>query len=327
MPDFGEYQTRARMEKKLAAVPLPDLNGKHVLDIGCDHGYWCQLAKDKGATRVIGLDRGREVKGKGFVDIVSRNREAISSCEFYEQEIGRQYMSYGRFDVVLVLNMYHHAYNVSGDHETLWFWLRQQTEDSGTLMWESPVDTSDGVALKDIRPELHAGYNETAIRAAAERYFDIEDVGAGWLASRRVWRCTPRTACTEFSATVKDGAGGASKAFLYNNTARINELEEILGIRIFPGSLNLQADEAFDWSRGYYRAQIGDVVDRKKGLDSAWAPRWCRLYPVSLHDHRAYAMRFEGERYKDTLVELIAPHHIRSNLFLDTGEKLCLRRL
>ncbi len=118
MPDFGEYQTRTRMEKKLAAVPLPDVKHKWVLDVGCDHGYWCQLVKERGAARVVGFDRGREVRGKGFVDIVSRNREAIPSCEFYDYEIGRQYPGFGQFDVVLMLNVYHHAYNVSGDHQS-----------------------------------------------------------------------------------------------------------------------------------------------------------------------------------------------------------------
>ncbi len=195
-------------------------------------------------------------------------------------------------------------------------------------MWEAPVDLSDGVALKDIKPELHAGYNEKAISAAAERYFDIEDVGPGWVASRKVWRCTPKAIQSSVFCTVKDGAGGASKAFSHDNNRRVNELEEVLGCAMIPGSLNLQADEPFNWDRKYFRTQISDVADRKKGLASEWAPRWCRLYPVLLEgDILAYAMRFEGERYRDTLVELVSPTNLRRNMFLETGDRICLRQL
>lgn len=328
----GEYQTAARMEKKLAAVPLPELRGKRVLDVGCDHGAWCSLALERGAREVVGVDRGREVRGAGFVNLAERNKAAIPGCAFLDYELGRQYPAIGEFDVVLMLNLYHHVFNVAGEHEPIWFWLWSQTAGNGELLWENPVDVSDGVANQNIARSLHSAYNERAIRAAAERYFDIEVVGAGWTPSRVVWRCRPKNSYpgAPYIAVPRDGAGGASKAFAYADGRRAKEIETILGFKPTPGSLNLTVDRPFDWNSRYYRAQILDVVNRKAGLASEWAPRWCRFYPVRLLDHRAYALRFENEHYSsgkpypETFVELIAPYRLRENLFLENGSEVCL---
>ena len=45
-----DYQTLRRMAAKLQAVPLPELRGKRVLDVGCDAGAWCWLAAEQGAA-------------------------------------------------------------------------------------------------------------------------------------------------------------------------------------------------------------------------------------------------------------------------------------
>ncbi len=43
--------------KKLARLRLPDdLRGKRVLDIGCNEGLFCRIAKERGAERVVGID-------------------------------------------------------------------------------------------------------------------------------------------------------------------------------------------------------------------------------------------------------------------------------
>jgi hypothetical protein len=323
----GDYQNRERMQKKLRAVPIPaDLTGKSVLDVGCDHGAFCALAKERGADLVLGVDRGRPVKGVP-TDLVALNRQALPQCEFRGMELGRQWDVLGEFDLVLMLNLYHHVYAVAGgDHESIWFWLHKNTDPRGELLWENPTSTADGVALKDIPAALHGGYNEQAIRAAAERYFDIEVVGQGWVASRVVWRCKPKLVNSHSYAVVKDGAGGASKAFAFAGERRMREIDTALGFYPAPGSLNLQAGAPFDYGRKYFRTQILDVVDRKRGLASAWAPRWCRFYPLDIEGETAYAMRFEGEKYPDTLVELIAGTHLRTKLDLKNGEEVCLSR-
>jgi CTP-dependent riboflavin kinase len=115
------------------------------------------------------------------------------------------------------------------------------------------------------------------------------------------------------------GAGGATAAFEHAGGRRIGEIAEVLGWRPFPGSLNVRLEVPFDWNDGYYRAEILDVVERGRGLDVEWRPRWARFYPVTIDGVDACAMRFEGERYPAELVELIAPWRLRDRLTSGTA--------
>ena len=107
-PPMGDYQTQRNMAIKFAAVPLPPLKDKTVLDIGCDFGAWCQRAIDEGAAYVVGLDRGRKV-GDTFINLAERNRPVIPDALFWDYQVGEQYRQFELFDVVLMLNVYHHA--------------------------------------------------------------------------------------------------------------------------------------------------------------------------------------------------------------------------
>ena len=109
-------------------------------------------------------------------------------------------------------------------------------------------------------------------------------------------------------------AGGAAPAFRYAGGRRQKEIQAALGFEPVPGSLNLQADRPFDWDRGYVRAEISDVAVRGKGLDTDWALRWCRFYPVVVDGIPAWAMKFEGDTYRPNFVELIAPERLRDHL-------------
>lgn len=189
---FGPYQTPARMAQKLRAIPFPgDLSGLSVLDIGCDHGFWCHLASERGAARVVGFDRGRDVKGVGFVDLPARNAaQGWPRCEFVSGDLGADWPNLlPDFDLVLCLSMYHHAWANCRDHGALWEWLFVHTH--GFLLWEGPLDNSDGVARTATGNDPR--YNAAAIREAADTWFDVERVGrAGHVSTREVWRCTPR---------------------------------------------------------------------------------------------------------------------------------------
>ena len=325
-PPMGDYQTQRNMAIKFAAVPLPPLKDKTVLDIGCDFGAWCQRAIDEGAAHVVGLDRGRKV-GDTFINLAERNRPVIPDALFWDYQVGEQYRQFELFDVVLMLNVYHHAYSVSGDHDALWYWMWKQISPDGVLMWEAPVDTRDSVVRNNVRPELHGSYTEAAIRKAAERYFHIEAVGPGWVWPRVVWACRPRSWTRQvMSATVRDGAGGATRAFEYAGGRRMQEIERILGFKPYPGSLNLSASAPFDFDSHYYRSPMLDVTTRPSGLDSPWSLRQMRFYPVAIDGIPAYALRFEGERYPLTLVELIAPEKLRDSAKLHTGKTVLLTR-
>jgi SAM-dependent methyltransferase len=191
----GDYQTSERMALKLKATPLPaDLTDKSVLDVGCDHGFWSHLASERGASRVLGIDRGRGVRGAGFVDLVARNRaQGWLRCEFAHADVGKEWPAFGRFDVVLALAIYHHLFGNCGDHERIWQWFRDHTAEGGLLLWDGPLDLTDPVAR--MRAKLQPGkpYDRRTIIGAAERYYVVEDLGpALYRKGRTVLRCAPK---------------------------------------------------------------------------------------------------------------------------------------
>lgn len=315
-----DYQTPQRMAAKLKAVPLPDLSGKCVLDIGCDFAAWSFLAAEQGARDVLGLDRNRFVNGYGPHDLIAMNRHHASAhdsrmaCRFEQFELGRQWKEFGRFDVILMLSVYHHVFQCAGgDHVPIWYWLRRHIADDGVLLWEGPVDDSDPVVRANVSAVVRPRLNRDAILKAASIYFEAEHIGpALHEPTREVWRFTPRETVSRFyTGDTRDGAGGATAAFNYENGRRIREIDNAIGMMPLPGSLNLVGDRPFWWHRDYYRAQILDVARRDLGLTSEWLPRWARFFPLQADGIPAFAFRFEGESYEDNFVELIAATRLR----------------
>jgi len=308
-----DYQTPQRMAAKRQAVPLPDLAGKRVLDIGCDMAAWCRIASEAGAVDVLGLDRNRVVRGQQ-TDLIAANRaQGIPNARFEQINLGREWREFGRFDVILCLSMYHHWFEQCGDHRPIWLWLWRHCRSSGQVLWEGPVDDGDPVVRANVSAGNRAGYSLDAILAAASHYFTPEHIGpAMHEPTRQVWRFRPLAVDRRaIGGEMRKGMGGATKAFEFADGRRIAEIERALGWRPIPGSLNVMLDQPFGWADGYYRAQILDATDRSKGFASDWAPRWARFYPVQIDGEDAVAMRFEGEVYDPCFMELIAPWRLR----------------
>lgn len=319
-----------RMKQKLEAIKLPNLEGKEVLDIGCDNGFWCWMSKLKGAKSVLGIDRNRPVRNFGFVDLIYENRKIVKEndwlkgCQFEEMNLGKQWHELGKFDVIYMFSLYHHIYqNTGGDHRPIWFWLSRQIKDGGELIWENPTTSTDTVVQLNVEKCYHGGYQKDIILAVASEYFDYEYIGpAIHEPTREVYRFTPKP---KSQATLKGfivkGHGGAVPAFEYANKRRMTELSKVVGYWPYPGSLNLRMGQNFPWDEGYYRAKILDVVDREVGVHGEWEERWARFYPVEMmgitsggkqrDKIQAFAFRFEGETdYPDNFVEVIAHENL-----------------
>jgi SAM-dependent methyltransferase len=315
--DNGKVIPGERMKKKLAAIPLPDFAGKTVLDVGCDYGQFSFWAAMQGAKEVVGLDRNREVRGLGRVNLVDGNntisRKHFPKAYFREINLGKQWHEFGKFDHVLMFSMYHHVFENVGQHLPIWFWLWRH---GGVVLWENPVDLKDVVSDRHISGEKRQAYSRDEIFRAAEHYFSVEHIGpALHEPNREVYRLTPKElTASSYAGVAVDGAGGASKAFRHADFRRSAEIGRALGFMPYPGSLNIRLDRDFDWARNYYRTQILDVKDRAAGLDSEWAERWCRFYPVEVNGIQAHAMRFEGESYHADFIEVVAPMRLRSFL-------------
>lgn len=88
-----------------AAVVFPeDLRGQSVLDVGCYLGYFCHEAKRRNAGRVVGLDVDEERLAQAH----QLARFAGHAIEFRHFDLERDDLD-ERFDVVLLLNVLHHA--------------------------------------------------------------------------------------------------------------------------------------------------------------------------------------------------------------------------
>lgn len=315
----SDYQTPSRMQAKLDALPKINWSGARVLDVGCEGGWWLRHALENGAAAAVGVDRGRDVRGQGFVNLAAEGRAREDGATYIECEVGRQWPLLAKpgepFDVVLVQSVYHHIYQCTGgDHASIFFWLWQHCSEGATLIWEGPTTPMDSVVARHVDPHLRAGYSPEAITEAASRYFSVAYHGAaGHDAGRQVYVMTPlRLPIKAWAGDIVAGAGGATKAFEYQEGARMRDIEKILGARPVPGSLNVEMSEPFNWDSHYYRAQLLDVATRSMGLNSPWVLKWARFYPLVLdEDVDAWAFRFEGEKYPENFVELIAPQKLR----------------
>lgn len=319
--DGGRVIPGERMQKKLEAIPFPDLTGKSVLDVGCDYGQFSFHAANRGARYVLGLDRNRDVRGIGNVDLISANNalaaetNGLQICGFAETNLGKQWREFGKFDVIFMFSMYHHVFENVGDHKPIWFWLWRHCNPGGIVLWENPVDLKDVVSDRHISGGKREEYSRERILEAAGYYFDAEHIGgAKHEPHREVYRFTAKAFPENaVQAALRDGAKGATRAFLYADGRRQNEIRDILGYTPFPGSLNMQTAAPFDWDNGYYRAEILDVVERGKGLDVEWKSRWVRLYPVKVNGVDGHVLRFEGEKYPLNFIEVISPVRLRNH--------------
>jgi SAM-dependent methyltransferase len=316
-----------RMEQKLHALRsvLPeDLTGKTVLDIGCDFGFWSFLCSQRGASSVLGLDRGRKVRGE-YVNLPEMNNERAggTTCEFQKANIGGSWPCFGKFDVTLLMSLYHHIYHQAESHLPIWYWLFRHTRDF--LIWENPTDSSDSVVKMNVSGHLHPKYQKKYILEAASEYFNYKYIGpAEHEPTRHVYKFTPRKLQSKgYWGWVKSGAGGASKAFEYADGRRINEIEKMLGIKCYPGSLNIHLETEFDWNRHYFRGMVSDVANRNEGLEGHWIPRWARFYPVNIAGVNAYVFRFETDQYPGNFVELISDKRLRDHV----GEMTSIRHV
>ena len=104
---------RHRQRKRYFFDPIVDvlggsLNGKRVLDLGCNAGYWSLSALEAGADYVLGIDgRQMHVDQANFVfDVkgIDRGRYDFVTGNIFDYDLTR----HGNFDVVLCLGLMYH---------------------------------------------------------------------------------------------------------------------------------------------------------------------------------------------------------------------------
>lgn len=91
---------------KLEKMQLPvSLEGKSVLDIGCNEGFFSFEAERRGANRVVAIDKSSEARTK--FELIRKIRG--SNVEFRAVDLHSLSASRdGKFEIVLFLSVFHH---------------------------------------------------------------------------------------------------------------------------------------------------------------------------------------------------------------------------
>ncbi len=144
-------------EDRRADVPVLfpfDLQGKSVLDVGCQVGFFCHEAVRRGAARVVGVDHDADA---------IRQARALAECvglggaiEYRDLDLETDPLPEGRFDVVLCLRVVHH--------------LRDPL---------AAIQRLAAVAREALVLEVRAPHSKRSLAM-------LKDLGFSWLARRRL---------------------------------------------------------------------------------------------------------------------------------------------
>jgi len=208
------YQTFAEQgdsltQEKLDRVKLPlKLNGRSVLDLGCNEGFFCLEAKRRGAAHVHGIDNN-----EGIITAAKRRAEAegfdirFSVCSM-EEALTEKY------DFVLLLSALHYI----DDPAHLLRRIKNSLGPSGTLILETGVAvTANGRtvsrALRSIDERFFPSFElltQVWLRDYAVREIGRSVSQRGDPVPRYVFHCTPLKTNIVFIT----GNGGIGKSSL-----------------------------------------------------------------------------------------------------------------
>lgn len=206
---FGTEPGDSRSADKLEAIRLPaDLAGKSVLDIGCNEGYFCQAALDRGARRVLGIDINPAIIEKARLRVPGAE---FQSCSWWD-------LDGEKFDYILFMSAIHYE----PEQKRLLDKLVTKLNPDGVLILEAGVvmdwdkkswrmvQRHDGIlrfpTLALLADELLAKYSARTIGPSVMQPGDPQE--------RHVLHCTPRKPVL-FLVAGESGAGKSSFARLF----------------------------------------------------------------------------------------------------------------
>lgn len=144
---FPDVKGGSRSLEKLAALRLPDCQGKRFLDVGCNEGFFCGYALFNGASQVVGIDRS--------ADVIARAQQRFPEAEFRQQSWAT--LPEGPFDVITLLSALHYA----EDQESLIHRLMEQLADDGLLVLEISLAQETGDQWVKVQRSIDERYFPT----------------------------------------------------------------------------------------------------------------------------------------------------------------------
>lgn len=131
--DLSRKTSASRSNEKLRALKLPRLAKKSLLDIGCNEGFFCQIAAKSGARRVLGIDQSSLSIEKAKLRLAALPELSSMPIEFRCAswwDIPEE-----RFDVILFLSAVHYE----PEQKRLFDFLATRLEPDGLLVLECGI--------------------------------------------------------------------------------------------------------------------------------------------------------------------------------------------
>lgn len=183
----GSAESVSDSHRKLQRIHLPDdLSGKRLLDIGCNEGFFCGAAAERGAT-VVGIDTDRRALH------FARGRYSHHRTTFIEQTWAS--LPEGPFDIVLWLSAIHYEQ----DPKTVLRQISDRLAPNGVLILECGIHPANAdQPIPVVRPAGDTPFYQTETSIArlldgfAYRQVEPGEQTPGDPIPRRVFHCRKR---------------------------------------------------------------------------------------------------------------------------------------
>src|SRR5688572_6213056 len=192
--------------RKLERIQLPaDLRGKAVLDVGCNEGLFCHWVRERGATRVVGIDFD-----KPRIEF-AKEKYGASGIDFRYQHW--RTLPEGPFDLVLWMSAMHYEKNPKHVFDA----IKNVLAPEGLLILECGVVEAPGRQMVRVQRHSDACHYPTVdlllndfLRGFAVRRFHNAEITEGDPIPREVFHCTPLRPVVN----IVKGGTKAGKSFL-----------------------------------------------------------------------------------------------------------------
>lgn len=222
----GDESGISDSQHKLERIRLPEaMAGMSMLDLGCNEGFFCHVASERGATRVVGLDVDPR-----FL-LAARTRYGGEGVEFLERSWHA--LPDEQFDVILWLSAMHYE----RDPVSVFRAVSERLRPGGLFILECGVVEAAQPSMLPIPRHSDVPYYPTArfIETELSRIFALREVGVaettpGDSVPRYVFHCR-KLATTVILIRGTSGVGkSALRRALAASATKVISVDKMIGM-------------------------------------------------------------------------------------------------